>query len=129
MNTPTVGAQVPNFQSLPKFDLDAVLSLYKANLDTFVAAQRIMFDFSQTLAKRQVDLLKESFSKAESLMKGFDAKKQPQAYVEEAKAALEKALADVKETMDLGMKAQHEVVDLFVKRATANFDEVKSLAA
>jgi phasin family protein len=88
-----------------------------------------MFDFSQTLAKRQVDLLKESFSKTESLLKGFDAKKQPQAYVEEAKAALEKAMADVKETMDLGMKAQHEVVDLFVKRATANFDEVKSLAA
>lgn len=115
--------------SAPKVDFEAMLSLYKANIETFVAAQRIMFDFSQTVAKRQVEMMKESFAKAEGLMKGYDAKKQPAAYVEEAKAAIEKAMADVKETMDLGMKAQHEVVDLFVKRATSNFDEVKTLAA
>jgi phasin family protein len=118
-----------NGPAVPKVDFEAMLTLYKANVDTFVAAQRIIFDFSQTVAKRQVELLKETFSRAEGMMKGFDAKKQPQAYVEEAKAAIEKAMADVKETMDLGMKAQHEVVDLFVKRATANFDEVKSIAA
>ena len=39
----------------------------------------------------------------------------------------EKAPADVKETVDLGIKAQSEVVDLFVKRATANFEEIKSV--
>jgi phasin family protein len=121
----TAGAPTP----MPKVDFDSMLSLYKSNVETFVAAQRIMFDFSQTLAKRQVEMLKETFAKAEVMMKGWDGKKQPQVYVEEAKAAIEKAMADVKETMDLGMKAQHEVVDLFVKRATANFDEVKSLAA
>jgi hypothetical protein len=38
-------------------------------------------------------------------------------------------MADVKDTMDLGLKAQNEVVDLFVKRATANFDEAKQIAA
>jgi hypothetical protein len=31
--------------------------------------------------------------------------------------------------MDLSMKAQTEVVDLFVKRATANFDEAKTLSS
>jgi phasin family protein len=114
---------------MPKVDVESMLGLYKANIETFVAAQRIMFDFSQTLARRQVELLKESFANAETMFKGWDAKKQPQAYVEEAKAAIEKAMSDAKETLDLGMKAQHEVVDLFVKRATANFDEVKTLAA
>ena len=68
-------------------------------------------------------------AKTEAMFKGFDAKKQPAVYADELKAAVEKAMADVKETVDLGIKAQGEVVDLFVKRATANFEEIKAVAA
>ena len=68
-------------------------------------------------------------AKTEVMFKGFDAKKQPAGYADEVKAAVEKAMADVKETVDLGIKAQSEVVDLFVKRATANFEEMKAVAA
>ncbi|BCX17964.1 MAG: hypothetical protein KatS3mg117_1646 [Geminicoccaceae bacterium] len=114
---------------LPKFDLEAWIALHKANLETAVAAQKVVFDFWQTVAKRQVEMMKESFAKFDGFVKGFDAKKQPKEYVDEAKAVIEKAMADAKETLDLGMKAQAEVVDLLVKRATANLDEVKSLAA
>ena len=116
--------------SVPKLDLDALIALQKANVETVIAAQKIFFDLFQTVSKRQAELVKEMVGKVEGSMKGgFDAKKQPAAYVDEAKAAIEKAMADAKETMDLGLKAQAEVVDLFVKRATANFDQVKSLAA
>jgi hypothetical protein len=68
-------------------------------------------------------------AKSETMLKGFDGKKQPAAYAEEVKAAMEKAMADVKETVDLGIKAQSEVVDLLVKRATANFEDMKAVAA
>lgn len=116
--------------SVPKLDLDAVIALQKANVETVIAAQKIFFDLFQTVSKRQAELFKEMVGKVEGSFKGgFDSKKQPAAYVDEAKAAIEKAMADAKETMDLGLKAQAEVVDLFVKRATANFDQVKSLAA
>ena len=113
----------------PKLDVDAMMAMQTANMETFVSAQRIMFDLAQTVAKRQAELLKESFAKSETLLKGFDAKKQPADYMDEARAAMEKAMADAKETMDLGLKAQNEVVDLFVQRATKNFDEVKAFAA
>ena len=102
-----------------------MVAFHRANLDTFVAAQRILFDLAQTMAKKQSDLFKELMASSESMLKGYDAKKQPGAYVDEVKAAMEKAMAEVKETVDLGMKAQSEVVDLFVKRASANFDEAK----
>ncbi len=118
-----------NSPTFPKFDLDAWIALNKANLETLVAAQKILFDFWQTVAKRQAEMLKETVGKAESFFKAFDVRKQPKEYVEEAKSVLEKAMADAKETLDLGMKAQAEVVDLLVKRATANLDEVKTLAA
>ena len=113
----------------PKFDLDALVAFQKANLETVVAAQRIFFDLAQTVAKRHAEFVKESFARVETAFKGYDAKKQPAAYVDEMKAVVEKAMADVKETMDLGIKAQSEVVDLFVKRATQNFEDVKAIAA
>lgn len=120
---------LPQLPTLPKFDFEAVVAFQKANIETLVAAQKILFDLAQTVAKKQVEYVKESFAKSEALFKGFDAKKQPTVYAEELKAAVERAVADVKETVDLGIKAQSEVVDLFVKRATANFDEIKSTAA
>lgn len=117
---------VPTF---PKFDLEALLALHKANLETWFQAQKILFDYTQTLTKRQIELVNEMFAKAEGFLKGVDAKKQPQAYVDEAKQAIEKAMAEAKEAVDLGLKAQAEVVELFVKRAAANLDEVKKFAA
>lgn len=121
--------ELPQF-AVPKFDFDALVALQKANVETVVAAQKIFFDLFQAVSKRQAELVKEFAGKFEGSFKGgFDAKKQPAAYVDEAKAAIEKAVADAKETLDLGLKAQAEVVDLFVKRATANFDQVKSIAA
>jgi hypothetical protein len=112
-----------------KFDYDAFLAMHKGNLETAVAAQKVMFDLAQTIAKRQADFVKEGFAKAEVMFRGYDARKQPQVYVDEMKAAVEKAMADVKETVDLGIRAQAEVVDLFVKRATKNLEGVKALAA
>lgn len=114
---------------LPKFDFDAVMAIQKANIETFSAAQKILFDLMQNMAQRQAEMVKESYSRTEAMMKGFDSKKEPQAYVEEARAAMEKAMTDVKETVDLSMKAQNEVVDLFVKRTQANFDEARNIAA
>ncbi len=128
MTAKSTSSAMPKFE-MPKFEMDGWVALHKANLETAVAAQKILFDLWQTVAKRQVEMVKESFGKFDSLVKGFDAKKQPKEYVEDAKAVLEKAMADAKETLDLGMKAQAEVVDLLVKRAAANLDEVKALAA
>ncbi len=113
----------------PQFDLEALFALQKANLETFFQAQKIAFDFLQALTRRQAELAKEAFARAEQLLKGFDPKKQPTTYVEEARAAIEKAMAEVRELTDLGFRAQNEIVDLFVKRAAANLDEMKKVAA
>ena len=60
---------------MPKFDVEALVSLQKANIETFVAAQKILFDLAQTVAKKQVEYVKELFAKSEALFKGFDTKK------------------------------------------------------
>jgi hypothetical protein len=127
--TAATAAPRPFMPAMPKFDVSALVAMQKANIETVVSAQRIVFDLAQTLAKRNTDLMKEMFQRAGTMTRTADASRQPQSYVDEAKSAMEKVMADVKETMDLGIKAQSEVVDLFVKRATRNFEDVKALAA
>ena len=120
-------AKLPTF---PKFDLDALVALQKANIETMMAAQKIMIDFAQTLAGRNMAMGKESFAQVEAMLSGgLDTKKQPQAFVDEAKVSVEKVVANAKESVDLGVKAQKEVVDLLVARANANLEQVKTLAA
>lgn len=129
MDTKTAAAEMTPKLEMPKFDLDGFLAIQKANVDTMVAAQKIMLDLAQTMGQRQAEMAKRALGQLEGMVKGFDGKKQPGAYVEDMKVAVEKAMAEVKESMDLGMKAQTEVVDLLVKRASRNLQDTKSLAA
>ncbi len=54
--TKTVRSSCP---TMPKFDVEAIVTLHKANVETFVAAQKILFDLAQTVAKKQVEYVKE----------------------------------------------------------------------
>lgn len=117
------------FDRMPKVDMSAFFALQRANVETMVEAQRVMLDFTQTLTRRQADLVKELLDRAGSMMRDKDANDRPQNYMDEAKAVIEMTMADVKETMDLGVKAQNEVVDLFMKRASQNFEDVKGRIA
>ncbi|HET6469445.1 MAG TPA: TIGR01841 family phasin [Geminicoccaceae bacterium] len=116
--------------ALPKFDGDAALALYDANVETLFAVQKVMFDLVRTVAGRQVALVKETLAKLEAATSnGIDGKRPTQSYIDEAKAAVEKAVADAKETVELGLKAQSEVSDLVTKRVKANVAQVTARAA
>jgi hypothetical protein len=116
--------------TFPKLDADPALALYDANVETLLAIQKIVIDLGRTVASRQVAYFKDAQAKAEAALKGgFDARKQPQAYVDEAKAAVEKVVADTKETVELGLKAQNEVAGLVTRRVKANLSQATATAA
>jgi hypothetical protein len=110
-------------------DVDAFVALQKKNVETLVAAQSIWSDLVRTLVERQGQLVKDAFANAQDYLQGgFDAKRQPQAYIEGAKVLFEKVFAEVKETAELGLKAQRAVAVLFGERTTANVAEGKAAA-
>jgi hypothetical protein len=114
----------------PKVDPDTLLALYDANVETGLAVQKVLLDLGRTLVGRQTVYVKEAQAKFEAfLTTGVDAKREPQSYVDEAKAAVEKVVADAKETVELGLKAQSEVVDLVSNRVNANLAQVTAPAA
>ncbi|MCB2053939.1 MAG: phasin family protein [Geminicoccaceae bacterium] len=114
--------------AMPKLDVEAMFAMQRANIETLVAVQKIFFDLAQTMARRQSEMMKDAFDRGQAMMKTQDGKSKPADYMDEARVAMEKAVADAKETLDLGLKAQNEAVDLVVKRAAKNFDEAKQIS-
>lgn len=114
--------------AMPKFDFEALVAMQKANVETIVQAQGVMVEAAQAIAKLQSGLVEETIKNIQAFLK-FDAKAKPEAYLADAKAAAEKVMAVAKQELDLGMKAQAEVGQLVSKRAAANMESLKTIAA
>lgn len=127
-NSKTTTPSFPKFE-FPKFDDTAMKALFKDNLEVAVKAQRMMLDATESMVKRQFDLTREMVEQSQAAMVNFDVNKKPEVYVEEVKAAAERAQTIVKEEFDTSVKVQQDVVDLVAKRVTANVDEMKKFAA
>ncbi|MCB1969484.1 MAG: phasin family protein [Geminicoccaceae bacterium] len=113
----------------PKFNADALIALQKSNIETLVQAQTILIDAAQAISKVQYGWVAESLKAFEGAFEGNVTARKPEELMADAKAAAEKVVKVAKEEIDLGMKAQNEVVDLVTKRVAANLEEVKALAS
>jgi hypothetical protein len=114
--------------TLPKFDLDGIVAMHKANIETFVAAQKVLSDAAQAIAQLQYGLVEETFKNAQAFLR-FDAKAKPEAVIADLKAQADRIVAVAKEEFDLGVKANNEVAQMITKRVAANIDGLKGMAA
>jgi len=119
---------MPKFD-MPKFNVDAVVAMHKANVDTMLEAQGIWMQTAEAIAKLQYGWVEETLKQGETFLKGDVSKKKPEEFIADAKAAADKVMAVAKEQADLGMKAQAQVADLVSKRVNANLEGAKTLAA
>ena len=113
---------------LPKFDLDGMVALQRANVAAVREAQDVLIEAAYAIAKVQKSWVEDTFASVKSTFTGKEPKA-PEAAYAEVKAATEKALAVVKQGVDLGAAAQRKVVDLMTRRAVDNVEEFKTLAA
>lgn len=115
--------------TMPGFNLEALVALQKANVETFVKVQQLMSSAAEAawaLHLKRVDAWK---AQVEGAYKGFDVAKKPEAYAKDAQAAVESAIADARVVVENGVKTQQEVAKLVTERMVANIDELKALAA
>ena len=122
----TTGFKLPELK-LPKFDLDALFAVQKANLATTHEAQTVLVDAFQAIAKAQQGRIEQAVAEAKAVLEGkklTDA----QAVLAEVKAAVEKNTAVAKEVVELTVAVQRRVVELFTARAQANAEELKAAA-
>lgn len=127
MTTKTVSNDVTKFE-MPKFDMDGIVAMQKANLEAMTQAQKIMTDAAQSIARLQAGYVSDVVAQMQGMFQAKEPKK-PEAWLADAQANVEKAVSVAKEQFSVGSKAQSEVIELMTKRVGANVDKAKSVAA
>ena len=117
---------IPTF---PRIDVDAVVGLQKANIETVLKAQRIVSETAQAVVTLHAGWLQKAAEQVRGAFTKAGATRKPEAVLADARAVAERAFAVARQEIDLGTRAQSEVVDLLAKRAAANLDQVKAFAA
>ncbi|MCW0180743.1 phasin family protein [Zavarzinia sp.] len=116
---------------LPNVDLDSIVASSRKNIEALTQANRIAFEGFQAVAKRQVEIMRETMTEAASVLRNVmsgnpsDAKVAP----EVLKKAFEAALGNMRELAEMTSKANSEAFDVIQKRVADSIEELKSLTA
>jgi phasin family protein len=107
---------------VPGVDANALAAAQQKNLEALTAANKRAYEGYQALAKRQAEIFQEAVADATTALKGGVATV-PDATA--AKAAVEKAVANLRELADMLSKTNTEAFDLINKRMNENLEEFK----
>ena len=119
----------PAIPTFPRSDVDAVVGLQRDNIETVLKAHRIVSETAQAVVTLHAGWLQEAAEQVRGAFAKAGPTRKPEAVLADARAAAERAFAVARQEINLGTRAQSEVVDLLAKRAAANLDQVKAFAA
>ena len=115
-------------EKFPKFDLDALFSVQKANLAAANEVQTVLVEATQAVARVQYGYVEQAVADIKAAL-GTKQLPKPDAALADLKAAAEKAFAVAKEVVDLTVGAQKRVAELVSERTQAAVTELKALTA
>lgn len=113
-------------------DMEAVLSVQRRNMEVLSAANRVVLEGAQTVARRQMEIVQQTMSELTDSMRQFGNPESPQAraakQAEMLKQGYERAVNNMRELADLIQRANGEALGLLNQRFAEAMDEVKRLA-
>ena len=118
---------------VPEVNVDLFVQAQRKNFEAFASANQLALEGIQAVAKRQGDILREAIEELTQAGKELAAIDQaPEARVakqaELAKAAFEKAIANLRELGDMLIKANGEAAEVITHSISEALDEVKEAA-
>jgi phasin family protein len=116
---------------MPGLDAEAMVKAQQKNMDALVEANKAAAAGYQDLFKKQVAIFEETMAEAQKQMKSFDATKideRTKAQTELAKAAFEKALANMQALAESAQKANAEAYEIVSARIKESLAEIKDMA-
>ncbi len=117
---------------MPGFDSEAIVSAQNKNMNALVEANKAAAAGYQDLFKKQMSIFEETMAEAQKHLKGFDATKldaeSAKAQGEVAKAAFEKALANMQALAEAAQKANAEAYEIVSARIKESMVELRELA-
>jgi phasin family protein len=117
---------------VPGIDPEALMTAQKKNMDALVEANKAAAAGYQDLFKRQMSIFEETMNEAQQQLKSFDATKidpdRAKAQAELAKAAFEKALANMQALAEGAQKANAEAYEIVSARIKESLGELREMA-
>jgi len=114
----------------PNIDVDSVVASHRKNVETLIEANRRALDGVRAVTQRQAELMRQGFERASEVAAEAMAPSAPEKKLargaELAKDAFDTGLATYRELYEMTAKASQDVFDLFTKRISASFDELKA---
>jgi phasin family protein len=117
---------------LPGLDVEAVAASQRKNLEALTQANQLAVEGAQSLARRQVEIVRQAVDEASQALREWTEAGAPEdriaKSVELGKAAYEKGIANAKELTELAAKAGTDVFSVIARRFSESFDEVRLYA-
>ena len=130
---PTKLFQDIKFTGLTGFDVEAVLTGQRRNIEAVTAANQLAVEGVQAVLRRQAEILRVTVEETSTVISDILAAGSPEEKVskqaELVKSAFEKALAHLKELSEMIAKSNGEAADILNKRVSEGLDEVKLAVA
>ena len=117
---------------VPELDTDALVSAQQKNMNALVEANKAAAAGYQDLFKQQISIFEETMAEAQQQLKSFDATKidpeTAKAQAELARAAFEKALANMQALAEGAQKANADAYEIVSARIKESVAELRDLA-
>jgi phasin family protein len=118
---------------MPGVDPEALMKAQQKNMDALVAANKAAAAGYPDPVKKQMAIFEETMAEAQKQLKSFDATKidpeRAKAQGELAKAAFEKALANMQALAESAQKANSEAYEIVAARIKESITELRDMAA
>lgn len=116
----------------PAFDFNSLFELQRRNLEAFAAANQVVAEGAQAIARRQANALRENVDKLLNSSKDLVSKGTPEFSLEKqaalAKDLVESSLSNTREVSEIISKSTFDAFDLLNKRAAESLDEFSDVA-
>ncbi|MBP7003206.1 phasin family protein [Amaricoccus sp.] len=117
---------------MPGFDAEALIAAQNKNMDALVEANKAAAAGYQDLFKKQMAIFEETMAEAAKHLKSFDATKldpeKAKAQGELAKAAFEKAIANMQALAESAQKANTDAYEIVAARIQESLSELRDMA-
>jgi phasin family protein len=118
---------------MPGIDPESLMAAQKKNMDALVEANKAAAAGYQDLFKKQVAIFEETMAEAQNQLKVFEATRidpeKAKAQADLAKAAFEKALANMQALAESAQKANADAYEIVSARIKDSIAELRDMAA
>ena len=114
----------------PAIDMSPMMDLQRRNMEAFASANQRAMEGLQTMARRNIEICKESMEGCTTILSEITAAGTPEEkivkQIDLVKQTYENCLANMKEMQSLITKSNDEAIEVIASRISDSIDEIKT---